>query len=198
VWVDVTARLRVVAGTAGGRRLVAPKGARPTTDRVKEAVFSLLGDERIQGAAVLDLYAGSGALGIEALSRGAVNAVFVDRDRGAQLAIRANLEVTGFTERGRLVGSAVAPFLARAATRAPDESPIEVSFDLVFVDPPYDAAAGEVARVLQALADGGMLAAGATVVLERGRLGHPPALPGRWQIEKERSYGDTLIVVATA
>ena len=88
--------LRVIAGTAGGRRLVAPKGdARPTTDRLKEALFSSLG-ERVRDASVLDLYAGSGALAIEVLSRGASRAVLVDSDRAAEQAIRANLESTGF------------------------------------------------------------------------------------------------------
>jgi 16S rRNA (guanine966-N2)-methyltransferase len=188
------ARLRVVAGTVGGRRLVAPKGARPTTDRVKEAVFSALGDARIQGAVVLDLFAGSGALGIEALSRGAAAAVFVDRDRGAEIAIRTNLQTTGLTERGRLVGSPVASFLARVSA----EGRVDERFDLVFVDPPYDTAAGEVTSVLEALANRGVLVSGATIVVERGRSGAQLALPPGWQIEKERSYGDTLIVVATA
>ncbi len=188
------ARLRVVAGTVGGRRLVAPKGARPTTDRVKEAVFSALGPARIEGAMVLDLYAGSGALGIEALSRGAAAAVFVDRDRGAEVAIRTNLHTTGFTDRGRLVGSLVASFLARL----PVEGQVDELFDLVFVDPPYDTASGEVTSVLEALANRGVLASGATIVVERGQSGAPLVLPAEWQIEKERSYGDTLIVVATA
>ena len=103
--------LRVIAGEAGGRRLVAPKGdVRPTADRVKESLFAALGADRLEGAVVLDLYAGSGALGIEALSRGAASAVFVDKDRRAHEALRTNLATTGFADagagarrRGRLV-----------------------------------------------------------------------------------------------
>src|SRR4051794_32309683 len=118
--------LRVVAGSVGGLHLVAPKGARPTTDRVKESLFASLGDV-LHGADVLDLFAGSGALAIEALSRGAARAVLVDRDRHAVEAIRANLTTTGFTDRARVHSGPVAQFLHRVAPEAP--------FDLVFLDP---------------------------------------------------------------
>src|SRR5215471_16899259 len=116
--------LRVVAGSAGGLHLVAPKGARPTTDRNKESLFSSLGDAVVD-AVVLDLFAGSGALGIEALSRGATRAVFVDRDRRAVDAVRANLHTTGFAERARVQGTGASTFLRRLSSEAP--------FDLVFV-----------------------------------------------------------------
>ena len=182
--------LRVIAGTAGGRKLVAPKGgARPTADRVKEALFSSLG-ARVSGASVLDLYAGSGALGIEALSRGAARAVLVDHDRAAVVAIRANLAATGLADDARVHGSTVTSFLSSAAAEAP--------FDLVFLDPPYDVASEDVATVLADLAAAGVVAPEATVVVERPTAGEPVALPVGWGIEKERAYGDTLLVVAHA
>jgi 16S rRNA (guanine966-N2)-methyltransferase len=180
--------LRVIAGTAGGRKLVAPKGdARPTTDRLKEALFSSLGP-RVQGATVLDLYAGSGALGIEALSRGATLARFVDRDRQAVAAIRANLEATGLGGDAAVSGVAVATFL-----RAP---PAEAPFDLVFLDPPYDQPADETAGVLATLTGPGWLAEGATVVVEC-TAANRPELPQGWRVGRDRAYGDTLLVVAT-
>jgi 16S rRNA (guanine966-N2)-methyltransferase len=182
--------LRVIAGSAGGRKLVAPKGdVRPTTDRVKEALFSSLGT-RVHGAAVLDLYAGTGALAIEALSRGAARAVLVDADRGADATIRANLETTGLTDVARVQRSTVATFLAHPVPEAP--------FDLVFLDPPYDLSSGEVAGVLVGLAAPALVAIGGTVVVERPTRGEPVALPEGWGIEKERAYGDTLLVVAHA
>src|SRR5205807_2939069 len=120
--------VRVVAGAFKGRRLQAPAGGRtrPTSDRVREALFSILGD--VSDARVLDLYAGSGALGIEALSRGAAGATFVDSDREAVVAIRANLALTGTDDRASVVRSPVGSFLA-AGRHGP--------FDLVFLDPPY-------------------------------------------------------------
>jgi 16S rRNA (guanine966-N2)-methyltransferase len=183
--------LRVIAGSAGGRRLVAPKGdTRPSADRVKEALFSSLGGQRTSEANVLDLYAGSGALAIEALSRGAARAVLVDRDPAAQVAIRANLATVGFGELARFQRAAVSSFLARGATEAP--------FDLVFLDPPYDVPSQEVAQVLEALARPPWLSEGATVVIERPKGGEAVELPDGWEIEKERVYGDTLLVVAIA
>ena len=182
--------MRVIAGTAKGRRLVAPKtGTRPTTDRTKEALFASLGASVVD-ANVLDLYSGSGALAIEALSRGAARAVLVDRDRAAEAAIRANLHTTGFEAQARVRRSAVATFL----TTSTPESP----FDLVLIDPPYDASADEVNGVLVALARGAFVAADGTVVVERRKSDEPLTLPDGWRIEKERAYGDTLLVVAHA
>ncbi|MDQ1429664.1 MAG: rRNA (guanine966-N2)-methyltransferase [Actinomycetota bacterium] len=183
--------LRVIAGSAGGRRLVAPKGsARPTTDRLKEALFASLGRHRTDDATVLDLYAGSGALAIEALSRGATRAVLVDRDHQAEVAIRANLRAVGFAGAARFQRSTVAAFLAASVPEAP--------FDLVFLDPPYDTPAAEIDATLATLATGGLVAIGGTVVVERPRHGDPLTLPEGWGIEKERAYGDTLLVVAIA
>lgn len=181
-------RLRVVAGSAGGRRLRVPpgRGVRPTVDRVKEAVFAALGD--LTGASVLDLFAGSGALALEALSRGAARAVLVERDRAALRAIGENLATTGFERQGRPVARDVHAFL-----RAPP--PREAPFDLVLVDPPYEAGDDDVARVLGALGAPGWLAPGGRVVVERGRTGSVP-LPTGWQTTWERRYVDTLVRVA--
>jgi 16S rRNA (guanine966-N2)-methyltransferase len=179
--------LRVVAGAAGGRRLVAPKrNARPTADRVKEALFNVLGD-RVDGAEVLDLYAGSGALGIEALSRGAHHAVFVDQDQSAVVAIRANLRATGLA-----AAASVRRMTSRAFVAA---GPPARAFDLVLADPPYDTPAREVGHVLDVLAAPGWVAADGAVVVERG-ADESVALPGGWETRFSRRYGDTLLVVA--
>ena len=180
--------LRVIAGTARGRRLVAPKGgARPTTDRAKEALFAMLGAV-VADAVVLDLYAGSGALGLESLSRGAARAVFVDNDRRAVQAINTNVAATGFGERSHVTRSAAQTFLGHGAPGGP--------FDLVFVDAPYDTDAAALAAVLDALAAPGILSADALVVVERGRQA-PPMLPAGWSVTWQRAYGDTLLTVAT-
>jgi 16S rRNA (guanine(966)-N(2))-methyltransferase RsmD len=187
--------LRIVGGAAGGRRLVAPKGsARPTTDRVKEALFNVLG-AHVVDAAVLDLYAGSGALGIEALSRGAGSAVFVDDDPAAVNAIRDNLESTRLGEDARVVGSSVSKFLASVARHGQGA---ERHFDLVFLDPPYDTPTAEVEDALAALAASRCTSPGCRFVVERARVTEPPALPPGWRTEFQRAYGDTLVVVATS
>jgi 16S rRNA (guanine966-N2)-methyltransferase len=174
--------MRVIAGDYRGRRLQAPPGAttRPTSDRVREALFSVLG-ERVHGARVLDLFAGSGALGIEALSRGAAEATFVDSAPGAIRAVKANLDMLGVKAEVRRAD--VRGFLggARAAAR---------QYDLVFLDPPYRLAGrlgGELTAALPVV-----LAPGAVVVAESDRrepleLGLP--------ILDERRYGDTLITI---
>ena len=172
--------MRVVAGVYGGRRLVAPPGdaTRPTSDRVREALFSVLGPS-VQGARVLDLFAGSGALGIEALSRGAASAVFVDRAPRAIAAVKANLEALGIAAEVRRAEARA--WLRTASARAD-------AYDLVFLDPPYRRA-GELGRELsEALA--AVLAPGARVVTESDRrdpleLGLP--------LLDERRYGDTVI-----
>ncbi|MGH9041707.1 MAG: 16S rRNA (guanine(966)-N(2))-methyltransferase RsmD [Acidimicrobiia bacterium] len=174
---------RVIAGTAGGRRLVVPRGGgvRPTSDRVKESVFSAL-DPRLDSARVLDLYAGTGALAIEALSRGAALAVLVERDREALAAIAANLEVTGLGPARALRGDVAAVL----AGPLPPEAP----FDIVLADPPYDLGDEAVGQVLVMLAGGGWLAAGAVVVIERPS---GATRPDGWVSTWERCYGDTLV-----
>jgi len=173
--------MRVVAGQFKGHPLRAPRrGTRPTLDRVREAVFSMLG--RLDGFAVLDLYAGSGALGIEALSRGADSATFVDSDAAAVRAIRDNLERI-HAEGARVVRSDALAFLRAAAHRGE-------RWNLVFCDPPYRLAArlGEpLSRMLEPV-----LAPGARVVCESS---HRQPIELDLPLDKERTYGDTLIAV---
>jgi 16S rRNA (guanine966-N2)-methyltransferase len=184
--------LRVISGTAGGLQLRAPKGgrSRPTTDRVRESLFAAI-DQRLGlgDASVLDLYAGSGALAIEALSRGAARALLVDKDVAAVEIVRRNLAATHLRDRGRVWRSSVASFLVGSP-------PAEAPFDLVFLDPPYAASTGEIERVLAALDASGWLAPGAAVVVERAAADPRPSLPESWGIAWERSYGDTLVIVA--
>lgn len=181
----------MVAGTAGGLHLVAPVGAltRPTADRVKESLFAALGD-RVADAKVLDLYAGSGALAIEALSRGAARAVLVERDPAALETIERNLESTRLDEHARVHRGNVLPFLG--GLLAP-----EAPFDLVLADPPYEVGDAEVGAVLERLEERGWLASPATVVVERA-VGSSSAVPARWVVASERAYGDTLVLIASA
>jgi 16S rRNA (guanine966-N2)-methyltransferase len=179
-------RLRVIAGTAGGRRLIAPPSVRPTTDRVREALFASLGDH-VRGARVLDLYAGSGAISVEALSRGASAAVLVDADPAAVDACRTNLITTGLADRAEIQAVPVAEFLGAGPPGPP--------FDLVVADPPYDEAAPEIAALLDTLDQPGWLTPAARVVLEtptRGGAVSATTGPG-WETRSERKYGDTLL-----
>jgi 16S rRNA (guanine966-N2)-methyltransferase len=168
----------VIAGDFKGRRLHAPRGARtrPTADRVREALFSMLGD--VAGARVLDLYAGSGALGIEALSRGAGSAVFVERDARALAALRRNLEAVGVDAEVR--GQDVVRFLAQP--KGP--------YDLVFCDPPYDDAPRVAAPLSEALP--AMLGESSRIVTESDKR-NPLVLP--LPLVVERAYGDTRIAI---
>jgi 16S rRNA (guanine966-N2)-methyltransferase len=180
--------VRVVAGTHGGRRLAAPPGrdTRPTSDRVREALFAIVGD--VSGLDVLDLFAGSGALGIEALSRGAARAVFVDSDRRAQACVRTNLARLGLEERARVVGRDWRAALAaeRAAGRG---------YGLCLVDPPYSVLgriAGELARALAPV-----LQPGGTVVVEGPAASPSPSLSELPVADRtDRTYGSTRVVVA--
>jgi 16S rRNA (guanine966-N2)-methyltransferase len=176
---------RIVAGTARGRTLIVPpRGTRPTQERVREAVFSAL-TSRIDlvGAAVLDLYAGSGALGLEAASRGAGPVVLVDSARQAARVARANATALGLDARVAL---------ARAEQVAAAPQP-EGPFDIVLVDPPYETPAGAVEAVLAALEEAGNLAPGAVIVLEGSAKAEPPAPPAGWEWEAPRMYGDTAV-----
>jgi 16S rRNA (guanine966-N2)-methyltransferase len=170
--------VRVIAGEFRGRRLQAPPGARtrPTADRVREALFSMLGD--VSGARVLDLYAGSGALGIEALSRGAASAVFVERDARAAATIKRNLDALGAEAEVRRQDAL--RFLAAGEGR----------FDLMFCDPPYDLAPSLAAALAERLP--AVSSEDARIVTESDKR-RPLELP--LAILKERTYGDTRIVI---
>lgn len=191
--------MRVIAGRLGGRRLSAPKGmaTRPTTDRVREALFSVLGD--LTDLAVLDLYAGTGALGIEAISRGARRAVFVESSRPAIVALRKNIDDLGVTSQARV--------LAQPVARAIDLIVHEGPFDLVLVDPPY-ALLNEAAVALRKLVARGQafLASGGRLVLEHASRDAPPALDGQdgqggqggqgdraLELQSTRSYGEASL-----
>jgi 16S rRNA (guanine966-N2)-methyltransferase len=177
-----TVLMRIIAGSARGRRLVAPKdGTRPLTGRAKEALFSILG-EGVVGARVLDLYAGSGSLGLEALSRGATSVVFVERDRRAVDVLERNIAAVGLG--GRVEASDVAQVLAR----------IGELFDVVFVDPPYDLDDAVIDDVLAGLA--GRVAEGGTVVVHRRSGGTQPD-SDNLRLTDRRRYGDTELWLYT-
>ena len=175
--------MRIVAGLARGRRISAPPGdeVRPTADRVREALFSSL-QTRLPDARVLDLFAGSGALGLEALSRGAAGATLVECDRRTLAVLRANIEVVG------LDGAVVLP--VDVATALAGQLP-GGPFDLVFADPPYRTSAAEVDRILEVLV--GHLAPGATVVVERARRDPAPTWPAVLRAVEPRVYGATVL-----
>jgi 16S rRNA (guanine966-N2)-methyltransferase len=180
--------LRVIAGEMGGLPLVAPRGqrTRPTADRVKESLFAALGDAAIVDASVLDGYAGSGALGIEALSRGAARAVLVDKDFTAVDAIRRNVRSTRVAHRARVQRRSLSAFLK-------DDPPPEAPFGLVLLDPPYDVGRRELETVLERLAAPGWLAAEGVVVVEQASGAGPLPAPQGWEARWERVYGDTLV-----
>lgn len=170
--------MRVVAGSARGRKLIAPAGrnTRPTSDRVRQATFNALHSlGAVEGAAVLDLYAGSGAMGIEALSRGAAAATFVDDDRLALIAVRANLTSTGLGDLAEVVQADARTWVASAS-----------AFDLAVLDPPYtttDAAWTELLDVVRA----------ETLVLESDR--ELPSAAG-WEVLRVGRYGGTVVTLA--
>jgi 16S rRNA (guanine966-N2)-methyltransferase len=177
----------VIAGALRGRALKAPAGdaTRPTGARVKEALFSILAD--VSGQKVLDLYAGSGALGIEALSRGASSAVFVESARPALICLRENLEKLG-------VGSS-STVLARRVEGSELELRKYGPFDLVLCDPPWRDVEAAV-TALSALCRAGLLSAGARIVLEHDAKQPPsPAEPGLLRVFDERRWGDTAVML---
>lgn len=177
---------RIIAGTAGGRRLKVPpgKGTRPTADRTREALFSaLVARMDLDGAAVLDLYAGSGALGLEALSRGAAQALLVESDPRALAVLRDNVAVLG------LPGATVLGRMAAAVVAEPAPRP----HDLLVADPPYALPAGEVAAVLVAAAAGGWLAPDAVVALERSSRDRPWSWPPGFAPITDRRYGEATL-----
>jgi 16S rRNA (guanine966-N2)-methyltransferase len=179
--------VRVIAGTHGGRRLQAPRGTgtRPTSDRVREAVFAMLGD--CTGAAVVDVFAGSGAMGIEALSRGARSATFIERDPDAVGCIRRNLATLGLERSGSVLARDWEAALATLGSGG-------VLFDICFIDPPYSLFAGISDQLESAIAP--VLAEYATVMIEGPAKGPVPTLDGVRVIERtDRSYGSTRVSI---
>ncbi|WOC14538.1 16S rRNA (guanine(966)-N(2))-methyltransferase RsmD [Gordonia sp. MP11Mi] len=174
---------RIIAGEFRGRRLGVPaETTRPTSDRVREAVFSMLGARTdLDGLRVADLYAGTGALGIEAVSRGAESAVLVEADRRAAKVVRDNIAICRAGGRARVVERTVESFLAAAAG----------PFDLVFIDPPYDLSSGDVAAVLTLLLSA--LTDGAWVVVERGSRSMAVDLPDGLESVVDKKYGDSAV-----
>ncbi len=173
--------MRVIAGKAGGRRLKSPdtKGTRPVTDRVREAVFSSIGSWVVDSV-VGDLYAGSGSFGLEALSRGAGSAVFVESGRKALQALRENVEAVGLG--GTVIEATVQDYLARANHR----------FHLVFMDPPWEQSSDQLEDDLAALDR--LLLPNAEVVISRRHSDRVPEPPETWRVAAEKRYGDTRIV----
>ena len=177
-------RLRVGGGEARGRRLKAPKGIRPTQGMVKAAIFNIVGPA-IEGAHVLDLFAGSGAIGIEALSRGAAEVTFVDREPRGLAILRQNLDALELKDRAHVVRGDVVRWL--------ESSPEAVGrAGLVFLDPPYEDVVLD--RALMAL---DRTLSDATVVAEHSRRQTLPSL-SRLQLDRQRRYGDTMVTVLRA
>jgi 16S rRNA (guanine966-N2)-methyltransferase len=174
-------KLRVSGGEARGRRLKAPKNIRPTQGIVKQALFNIVGPD-IDGAVVLDLFAGSGAIGIEALSRGAATVWFVDQQARGLVILRQNLDALGFRERAHVVRGDVVRWL--------EASPNAIkSADFVFLDPPYEDIVLD--RALKVL-DRELTSA--TVLAEHSRRQQLPALE-RLRVDRERRYGDTVVTI---
>ena len=178
--------MRIVGGVFRGRELVAPRSdrIRPTSDRLRETVFNILAhahDDPVTDARVIDLFAGTGAMGFEALSRGARSALFVDEGAEARGLIRANIEALGLAGRTRL--------FRRDATKLGAAGPVE-PFSLAFLDPPYRRGLAD--RALGSLAAGSWLRSGALAVVEEA-AGTEVAVPGAFEMLDERDYGDTMI-----
>ena len=184
--------MRIVAGDLRGRPIRTPPGAdtRPTSDRAREAIFNILThapwSPGLEGRRVIDLFAGSGAMGLEVLSRGAVSCLFVERAEPALATIRANLDAFALTARARL--------LRQDATRLGRRIDEEPPFDFAFLDPPYAKGLGETA--LMALHAGGWLTDGAVIVLERGADEGELSLPG-FKLLDQRRYGAASVSFLT-
>jgi 16S rRNA (guanine966-N2)-methyltransferase len=180
--------MRITGGTLRSRTLRAPRGTatRPTTDRAREALFNILGSEsRIEGARVLDLYAGTGALAIEALSRGAAHATFVESARAALAVLRSNISALGLIGQASVVSGDVRSVKSRVAHDGP--------FDIIFADPPWALVdTGEAAEALVEVVAIGALAEGGVVVLEHAARSTPPGLEGL-ELRERRRFGDTAI-----
>jgi 16S rRNA (guanine966-N2)-methyltransferase len=179
--------MRIVGGEARGRTLLSVPGdaTRPTADRVRQSLFDLLG-QRCDGLAVLDLYSGTGALALEALSRGAASAVLVEQSREAAKVIEENLATLRYADRARVLKDDVTRALGALALRGE-------RFDLIFSDPPYALRAAQ--STLEQLARHGLLAPGGRLVLERDKHEPAPLVPAGYALDTERTYGDTAVLV---
>ena len=180
---------RIVAGRFGGRRLAAPPGAhtRPTSDRVREGLFNTLGSlTDLTGARFADLYAGSGAVGLEALSRGAAHVLLVESDPRAARTARSNVAGLGVSDQVRLV---TAPVRVALAGGPEDGRP----YDVVFADPPYATGEDELDAVQRALVEHGWLAPGGLAVIERSRRSTPLSWVDSITAVRERRYGETVL-----
>jgi 16S rRNA (guanine966-N2)-methyltransferase len=178
---------RIVAGTLGGRRISAPAGrdTRPTSDRVREALFSTLESlTTLEGCRFADLYAGSGAVGLEAASRGASAVLLVEADPRAARTVRANIAALGLAQRCELIVSRIPAVLATAPTRP---------FDVVFADPPYALGEPDIAELLRAVVARPWLAPGAVIVLERSARSPEPARVDGVTPERGRRYGESML-----
>ena len=176
--------MRVIAGSAKGKKLVAPRNIRPTTDRVKEALFSILG--KVEGANILDLYAGSGGLGIEALSRGAKLAIFVDQNLTSVWALQKNLENLSFTKRAKI-------FKTSAKKALKLLSGDKLRFGLIFIDPPYKMNITKLKDVLDGLCWENLIEPGGIVVLEHSQK--VDSITPESDLKKifDRTYGDVCL-----
>lgn len=181
--------MRIISGSARGRTLVSPKheGLRPTSDRVKESLFNILTVRlgSLSGVRVLDLFAGTGNLGIEALSRGAESAIFIDESRESVLLINKNLQLTGFMDRGTVIQKNVVAALKHL------EDVVKFPFGLVFLDPPYRM--NLASQVIECLSGSALLDTGNLIVAETSRREDLPQHIGRLEQIDRRVYGDTAI-----
>ena len=177
--------MRIIGGTARGRRLKAPKGSaiRPTADRVREALFNILPRD-LSGQRVLDLFAGSGSLSLEALSRGAASALLVDDSAEAAGLIRRNLETLGFADRARIWSQPVGKALSRLTAEG-------AAYDAIFLDPPYDH--GWVEKALTMISRGRVLQAGGIAVAEHSMRERIEERYGELTRRDRRRYGDTVL-----
>jgi len=176
--------MRVIAGEAKGRRLKGPRGSetRPTSDKVKEALFSILGD-RVKNAKILDLFAGIGGIGIEALSRGAAHLDFVEVDEALAEIMEQNLAACGFAERASVYRMDAFRFIKQ----------IHRPYDLVFADPPYHA--WQLKKLLPVLGQGAMITPDGLVVVEHFRKIHLPTRIGDLETVRSYEYGDTILTL---
>lgn len=173
--------MRVTGGIGRGKRLRVPAGdrVRPTSDKVKQALFNIL-DDRVADAAFLDLFAGAGGVGIEALSRGAGRVVFIDDDRKSLKVIRLNVDDSGFSDRAEIIPSKAESFIKKTGEQ----------FDIVFLDPPYSL---EIGPLLEQIGDSCLLKPDAVVVAEHFKKQASPKVAGGLSLYREAVYGDTVL-----